>query len=60
MLGGRRGIAIGWDIENIQIVASGRLGGISLGGVMCDMVPINDVLQSVRTYFIVTKIIFRT
>ena len=33
-----------WDIQDVQLAASGRLGGKLLGRVMADMVAVNDVV----------------
>jgi hypothetical protein len=39
--------ALGWDVEDVELAASGGLGGVRLGGVVRDVVAVNDVVVPV-------------
>lgn len=43
---GRRGLG-GWDVDDVELAASGGLGGVLLGWVVGDVVAVNDVVVPV-------------
>jgi hypothetical protein len=48
LLGRRGGLGgLSWDIEDVELAASGGLGGVLLGGIVGNVVAVNDVVVPV-------------
>jgi len=45
--GGGSGLGLSWDVEDVELAAGGGLSGVVLGGVVRDVVAVDDVVVPV-------------